>query len=73
MTLAHLTHDQQVAAIMTASPKAIHSAAATLRQSARKTISRAGGRPPIIRECPRCLIRLPTAKMRSHKCPKDPA
>lgn len=68
MTLAALPHAEQVEIIMTAAPAAIRSAFGKLARAARKTVTRAGGRPPVIRECPRCLIRLPTVQMRRHKC-----
>ena len=73
MNLSKLSHEKQVAAILTASPAAIRSAIGKITRAARKTVTRAGGRPPVIRECPRCHIQLPTAAMRRHKCSTDPA
>lgn len=37
-------------------------------QSRRVNISRAGGRPAILRTCPKCGIQCGTAAMRKHKC-----
>ena len=68
MNLSGYPHAEQVRIILTATPAAIRSALGKLVRAARKTVTRAGGRPPVIRECPRCLIRLPTVQMWRHKC-----
>jgi hypothetical protein len=55
MTLAHLNHSDQVAAILTASEAAIRSAVGTLNSARRQTIGRKGGRKRSTAErCPVC-------------------
>jgi hypothetical protein len=68
MTLAHLPHAQQVAAILTASEAAIRSAVGALNSARRVTIGRKGGRPRAADRCACGKFTAATAQKRKHKC-----
>jgi hypothetical protein len=61
MNLSTLTHDQQVAAIMTASPEALKSARGKLNR-AKMT------KPKTLRPCTKCGAVMGAREMRGHKC-----
>ena len=59
--LAHLTKEQQVAAILTASPEALRSARGILNNAKMR-------KPKKLRPCPKCGVSLGAREMRQHKC-----
>jgi hypothetical protein len=61
MTLAHLNHADQVAAIMTASPEALKTARARINNAKMR-------KPKKLRPCPKCGVSLGAREMRQHRC-----
>ena len=59
--ISGLTKDQQVAAILTASPEALKTARAKLNNAKMR-------KPKKLRPCPKCGVELGAREMRLHKC-----
>jgi len=61
MNLSSLDHQQQVAAILTASPEALKTARAKLNNAKMR-------KPKKLRPCHKCGVLLGAREMRQHKC-----